>query len=79
MRKSYLVRKKRIWFHGPKILPWGHSPGLKGFVGWFISRRKIMGFREEENIVVVQNTQLDQRAKEDDLLKSFKDQSWIFA
>ena len=38
-----------------------------------------MGIREEENRVVVQNTQLDQRAKEDDLLKFFKEHSWVFA
>ena len=38
-----------------------------------------MGIREEENRVVVQNTQLDQRAKEDDLLKFFKEHQWIFA
>ena len=43
-----MVRRKRIWFHGPKILPWGHSPGLNGFVGWTIRRRKIMGNGEKE-------------------------------
>ena len=40
LRKPNLVRKERVWFHGPKILPQGHSPGLKGFVGWFTSRKR---------------------------------------
>ena len=61
------------------MLQWVHSPGIKGFAGWFIGRRKIMGTREKQNRVAVENTQLDQRAKEDDLLKFFKEHQWVFA
>ena len=61
--------------HAPNILQWVHSPGLKGFSGWLISRRKIIGTKAKQNIVAVENTKLDQRAKEDDLLKFFKEHS----
>ena len=37
-----------------------------------------MGTRAKQNRVAVENTQLDQRAKEDDLLKFFKEHSWVF-
>ena len=38
-----------------------------------------MGNRARKNMVAVQITRLDQRAKEDDLLKFFKEHSWVFA
>ena len=38
-----------------------------------------MGNKANKNIVAVENAKLDQRAKEDDLLKFFKEHSWVFA
>ena len=73
MRKPNLVRKKRIWFHGLKLPLWVHSLGLRGFAGWLISRRKIMGIRATKIGVAVEKAKLDQRAKEDVLLKFFKE------
>ena len=43
-----------------------------GFAGWLISRRKIMGIRATKIRVAVEKAKLDQRAKEDVLLKFFK-------
>ena len=38
-----------------------------------------MGNRANKNRVAVENTKLDQRAKEDVLLKFFKEHQWVFA
>ena len=38
-----------------------------------------MGIRATKIRVAVKKAKLDQRAKEDDLLKSFKEHSWVFA
>ena len=56
-----------------KILQWAQPPELKVLVEWPLSRRKIMGTRAKQNRVAVENAKLDQRAKEDDLLKFFKE------
>ena len=78
LRKPNLDRKKRALLHVLKILQWAQSPELKGLVEWSLSKRKIMGTRAKQNRVAVENTQLDQREKEDDLLKFFKELQWVF-
>ena len=79
MRKPNLVRRKRIRFHGPKILPWVHSPTLKGLVRCTTSRRKLMVTRAQIIRDAVENTQLGQNEKEVDSLKFFKGHNWVFA
>ena len=66
-------RKKKVSLHALKILQWVHSPGLKGFVGWAISRKKLMATRVTFNRDAVQITKLDQNEKEVDSLKIFKE------
>jgi len=68
-----LDRKKEVSLHALKILQWFHSPGLKGFVGRASSKKKLMCTRAKYTRVAVENAKLDQRAKEDGLLKIFKE------
>ena len=51
-----------------------HSPGLKGFAGRTISRRKHKVIGAKINRVVVEITRLDQNENEVDSLKFFKEQ-----
>ena len=55
------------------------SPGLKGFVGRTTSRKKLMVKRASSHMAVVENANLDQRAKQDVLLKIFKEHQGVFA
>ena len=65
--------------HGPKVFQRVHAPGLRGFVGLTISRRKHKVTRAKINRVAVEITRLDQNGKEVDALKSSKEQHYVFA
>ena len=49
-----------------------HAPGLRGFAGRTISRRKHKVIGAKINRVAVEITRLDQNEKEDDSLKFLK-------
>ena len=66
-------------FHEPKMIQWVHSPGLKGFVARAISRRKLKSNRANLTRVAVGKAKLDQKAKDVDSLKFFKEHHWVFA
>ena len=70
---SVLDRKCRALFHEPKLSQLVHSSGLKGFVAWAISRRKLKSTRANLTRVAVERAKLDQKAKEVDSLKFFKE------
>ena len=56
-----------------------HAPGLKGFAGWSICRKKLMVTRAKINRVVVEITRLDQNGKEVDSVKIFEEHHYVFA
>ena len=60
--------------HGPKVFQWLQAPGLRGFVGWSMRRRKHKIFGAKLNRVAVEITRLDQNGKEVDSLKNFEEQ-----
>ena len=72
-------RKEKAWLHALKILQWVHSSGLKGFVAWAISRRKLKSTRANLTRVAVEKAKLDQKAKEVDSLKFFKEHKRVSA
>ena len=67
-------RKKKAWLYVLKILQWVHSSGLKGFVAWDISRRKLKSTRANLTRVAVEIAKLEEKAKGVDPLKFFKEQ-----
>ena len=52
---------------------------LRVLQGGLETGKRIMGNKANKNRVAVENAKLDQRAKEDDLLKIFKEHHWVFA